>query len=226
MRILLASAPHAEGAWLHKALRESTHSVQRTEDLRDGVFLASQEPYDVIVIVATEAATLAPLAETLPRFAAVGAASIIVLLGRASAGDRSRVLRAGADACFDQPWSFIEIHERMQALQRTAAACPVPAYAPGSMPRLDGLTRELVEERRRVPLTKREYLLMECLLRQTNAPVPREQLIRYAWPEREDIEPSSVNLVVSRLRRKLEAHALRARIETVSRYGYELNTGQ
>jgi DNA-binding response OmpR family regulator len=71
-------------------------------------------------------------------------------------------------------------------------------------------------------MTKREYLLIECLLRQVNAPVARDQLIRYAWPDKEDVDPSSVNLVVSRLRRKLELNEFRARVETISRYGYQL----
>jgi two-component system OmpR family response regulator len=88
--------------------------------------------------------------------------------------------------------------------------------------RLDPLTRDLVEDGKRVPMTKREYLLIECLLRQANAPVARDQLIRYAWADKEDVDPSSVNLVVSRLRRKLELNDFRARVETISRYGYQL----
>ena len=88
--------------------------------------------------------------------------------------------------------------------------------------KLDPLTRDLVENGKRVLLTKREYLLIECLLRQANAPVARDQLIRYAWPDKEDVDPASVNLVVSRLRRKLDLNGFRAKVETVSRFGYQL----
>ena len=77
----------------------------------------------------------------------------------------------------------------------------------------------------RVALTRREYLVVECLLREANAPISREYLIRYAWPEKEGVEPTSLNLVVLRLRRKLGACGVRAGIETVSRYGYQLGTG-
>ncbi len=69
----------------------------------------------------------------------------------------------------------------------------------------------------------REYLLVECLLRPANAPVAREQLIRYARPKKGGAEPSSVNLVVSRLRRKFITHGARTQIETINRYGYQLD---
>lgn len=236
MRILLISPNHAEGAWLHKALQESAHSLQRADDLRDGLFVAGEEPFDAVIAMALDGALLPALHGILPGLAKVtGGATIIAVLGiEASASERSKVLRSGADACFRYPFSFIEMHERMLALLRTTAACGsgvqgkpgVPAVngAPAiqSVPQLDAGTREIVEGGRRAELTRREYLLIECLLRQANTPVPRDQMIRYAWPEKDDIDASTVNLVVSRLRRKLERQALEVRIETISRFGYQL----
>jgi two-component system, OmpR family, response regulator len=72
-------------------------------------------------------------------------------------------------------------------------------------------------------LTTREYQLLECLLRRLDTPVPRDQLIRYAWSEKEEVDPSCVNLVVSRLRRKLAGRCPQVKIETVSRFGYQLS---
>lgn len=231
MRILFVAAVHPESAWLYKALQESAHSLQRADDLRDGAFLATQEPFDAIVLMSLESSTYAGLLEALPQYveAATGAA-IIVVLGQSSAHDRTRTLRAGADACFGQPYSFIEMHERMQALRRNAVSraaqdLPPVAAAASAALTLDPLTHELVDGQGRLVVTRREYLLLECLMRQLNAPVPREQLIRYAWPEKDDVDPSSVNLVVSRLRRKLAQHLPDVHIETVSRYGYQIRTG-
>jgi two-component system, OmpR family, response regulator len=118
----------------------------------------------------------------------------------------------------------------MQALRRTVvsrAAHDQPAAVADTSAglTLNPLTRELVDGDHRLVVTRREYLLLECLMRQLNAPVPREQLIRYAWPEKDDVDPSSVNLVVSRLRRKLAQHLPGVHIETVSRYGYQIATG-
>jgi two-component system OmpR family response regulator len=223
MRVLFVSPPHPESTWLYKAMQESAHSLQRADDLRDGVFLATQEPFDAIVVMSLEPPSYSSLLAALPRFSAAGSgAAIVVVLGPASAQDRTRVLRGGADACFGQPYSFIEMHERIQALHRTAIARATHDRAAGPALALDSLTRELVDGERRLVVTRREYLLLECLLRQFNAPVPRDQLIRYAWPEKEDVDPSSVNLVVSRLRRKLAQDLPRVCIETVNRYGYQI----
>ncbi|CAE6848336.1 Transcriptional regulatory protein CusR [Paraburkholderia nemoris] len=228
MRVLFVGPSHPEAAWLFKALQESAHSLQRADDLRDGVFLASQEPFDAIVLMVLEVGSYSALHGFIGEFATAGSgAAIVAVLGAATAQDRTKVLRAGADACFCQPYSFIEMHERMAALQRvggggfaSAVASVLPAVGG---PSLDAATLELVCGARRVGVTRREFLLLECLLRQVNAPVARDQLIRYAWPEKEDVDPSSVNLVVSRLRRKLSDDVPEVRIETVSRFGYQVS---
>ncbi len=222
MRILLVTTAHPEAAWLHKALQESGHSLQRADDLRDGLFLASQEVFDAIVVTGFEAGGDAAVIDMLPRFVADGGgAALVVLLGQAAASERIRALRAGADACFGAPYSFIELHERLQALQRLGG----PREADGALAApsgLDALSRELKEGKLRLAVTRRELLLLECLMRSPNAPVPRDQLIRYVWQDKEDVDPSSVNLVVSRLRRKLARHLPDVKIDTVSRYGYRV----
>ncbi|MCA7891474.1 response regulator transcription factor [Burkholderia cepacia] len=222
MRVLLVTSPHPEAAWLYKALQESGHSLQRADDLRDGLFLASQETFDAIVATAFESGSDAALIAMLPRFVADGGgAALVVLIGQASARERIRVLHAGADACFGAPYSFIELHERLQALQRLAG--PRDTEGPvAAVSMLETLARELKDGKLRLAVTRRECLLLECLMRHPNAPVPRDQLIRYVWQDKDDVDPSSVNLVVSRLRRKLARHLPDVRIDTVSRYGYQV----
>ncbi|MFM0649672.1 response regulator transcription factor [Paraburkholderia bryophila] len=238
MRVLFVGPSHPEAAWLFKALQESAHSLQRADDLRDGVFLAGQESFDAIVLMVLDGGAYSALLEYVAEFAGAGSgAAIVAVLGGASAQDRTKILRAGADACFCQPYSFIEMHERMQALQRvgrgggvgggsaSGASMSVAGGSSVEVPSLDAATRELVFGGRRVAVTRREFLLLECLLRQVNAPVARDQLIRYAWPEKDDVDPSSVNLVVSRLRRKILGVVPEVRIETVSRFGYQVSVG-
>jgi two-component system OmpR family response regulator len=225
MRILLISLSPPEAAYLHKALRESAHSLQATDDLRDGLYLASQDAFDVVVIVALDAVSTDELAAVLPEFTRLAnAPALMAVLGRAGAAERVRMLRAGADACFVQPYSFIEMQERMLALHRARGSAEAE-HATDKTLWLDPSTRELVEGERRLLMTKCEFLLVECLLRQINAPVAREHLIRYAWPDKEVVEPSSVNLVVSRLRRRLEQFGFDAQVETVSRFGYQISIG-
>jgi two-component system OmpR family response regulator len=224
MRVLLVSSPCAEGAYLHKALRESAYSLQMTDDPRDGIHLASHDRFDMVLVVAMDADSALALTVLLPEFARLpGSPAILAVLGRATPAERARLLRAGADACFVQPYSFIEMQERMLALRRSSVTT-ASDITPDLSLRLDALTRELVEGEKRFSVTKREFLLMESLLRQPNAPVARDQLIRYAWPDKDVVDPSSVNLVVSRLRRKLELNAFDSGLETVSRFGYQIST--
>jgi len=89
--------------------------------------------------------------------------------------------------------------------------------------RLDSMTRELVSGESRLLLTKTEYLLLECLMRQINVPVPLEQLIRYAWPGKDIVTSSSVSPLIWRLRSKLKMHVPLVHISTVNCYGYQLS---
>lgn len=223
MRILLVSSSETETVYLHKAFRESAHSVHAADNLRYALYLASHEDFDAIVVATLGMNMLTALFDALAELSRLPhAPAVIVALASGTANERARILRAGADACFVQPYSFLEMQERMLALRRASAARSGTAPLDTPMLRLDPLTRDLVEDGKRVLMTKREYLLLECLLRQANAPVARDQLIRYAWADKEDVDPSSVNLVVSRLRRKLELNGFRARVETISRFGYQL----
>ncbi|SKD04661.1 two component transcriptional regulator, winged helix family [Burkholderia sp. CF099] len=224
MRVLLVSPARAEHAFLYKALRESAHSVQSTDDIRDGLYLGTLEPYDAILVVALVDETLESLSGLLPEFAKLpGSPAVIVITGNASAGERAQLLRSGADACFVTPYSFIELQERLRALQRGPTGLSNDSNTQATI-RLDPSTREAIEGKYRMSLSKREFLLIECLLRQVNLPVPRDQLIRYAWPEKESVDPASVNLVVARLRKKLAQQGFAAQLETVSRYGYQLRS--
>jgi two-component system OmpR family response regulator len=225
MRILLVSSSEADTVYLHKAFKESAHSVQVADNLRYALYLASHEEFDAIVLSAVGLSLMTALFDALPALAQLPRApALIVALASGTSQDRARVLRAGADACFVQPYSFLEMQERMLALHRASVARSAQSAINTPALKLDPLTRDLVEDTGRVLLTKREYLLIECLLRQANAPVARDQLIRYAWPDKEDVDPASVNLVVSRLRRKLELNGFRVKVETISRFGYQLTS--
>jgi two-component system, OmpR family, response regulator len=74
----------------------------------------------------------------------------------------------------------------------------------------------------RLRLTRRKYLFLECLLRQDNSPMDRQELIRYAWPDDEEVEAASVSVVVARLRREFHGKQMKAQIDPVNRFGYRL----
>jgi len=235
MRILLISPPGAQADYLHRALGESAHSLQTTDDFRDGLYLASNDTFDAVLMVAPDVDTIASAEALLPPLLSQfthlpGSPVIVAVLGSASTADRVRLLRDGVDACFVQPYSFVEMHERMLALHRASPTQSVE-HASNAPFRLDAATRELVAGEngaknageKRLPLSPREFLLIECLLRRSNVPVARDYLVRYAWPENDSVDPSNVNHVVTRLRRKFNKHGINAQLETISRFGYQLS---
>jgi CheY-like chemotaxis protein len=132
MRVLFVGPSHPEAAWLFKALQESAHSLQRADDLRDGVFLATQEPFDAIVLMVLDAGHYSSLHELLGEFSAAGSgASIVAVLGAATAQDRTRVLRAGADACLILSLKCMSGYRRCS---ESAALAPAPPIrAPGRL---------------------------------------------------------------------------------------------
>jgi two-component system, OmpR family, response regulator len=227
MRILFVSPRHSEASWLYKALHESTHSLSRSHDLTDCVSQARREPFDAAILMVHDAAMYADLKATLPQLAAIaGGAILIVILPNATAQERSAMLRAGADACFARPLSFIEMHERLQALRRATLAHREVGQPAATPLQLDALKRELVSGDHRLSLTKTEYLLVECLMRDLNAPVAHEQLIRYAWPGKDVLSCTSVSPLIWRLRSKLKTHLPAVQINTVNCYGYQLSLSQ
>ncbi|CAB3783656.1 response regulator transcription factor [Pararobbsia alpina] len=222
MRILLVSTSRPESSYLHKALRESAHSLQVTNDVRDAMYLASQDAFDAIVIVVGQEVRRDELHSTLPSFARLAnRPSTILMLGHAAPGERARMLRAGADACFVLPYSIIEMQERLAALRRLSQH-HMRASPQDELARLDPRTHEFVEGSQRLSVTKREYLVIECLLRHVNGPVARDNLIRYAWAEADDVDPASVNVVISRLRRKMRQQGFTTQVETINHFGYRL----
>src|SRR5471032_1908081 len=147
MRILLISPPGAQADYLYKALGESAHSLQMTDDFRDGLYLASNDTFDAVLMVAPDIDAIASAEALLPpllsQFARLASSPVIVaVLGRASTADRIRLLRDGADACFVQPYSFVEMHERMLALRRASPTQSVEHVSNAPF-RLDASTREL-----------------------------------------------------------------------------------
>lgn len=226
MRILLVSAEPGVWAWLHRALLESGHSLREARQWRDGIHLAGEEAFDAIVLIGAQTDRLSGLREALPRFAGLIGRGMVVVVVPPDTGapERSALLRGGADMCLRMPVSVLELQARLTAFAR--ANCDMHVGTAVVQREARGTTTPPdLAKGPHARLTRREALLLDCLRRHVNLPVPRDEIIRYAWPDAEDVYPATINLAVSRLRRKLSRQAglAHARIETVSRYGYQLS---
>jgi two-component system OmpR family response regulator len=223
MRILFIPCQNAYSAWLFNALEESGYSLQRAEDLPDGMLLATQEAFDAVVATALDPRAQGTLVAALSALASsAGAAAVVTIIGQSTPAERVGILQAGAAGCLCLPLSFIELQERLHALHRSRQARLAQSQVAQHGLKLSLVSNVLIAGEERVAVTRREYLLLECLIRHFDVPVARDQLTRYAWPNAEDVDRSNVNLAVMRLRRKVESRLPHIYIETVNRYGYQL----
>jgi DNA-binding response OmpR family regulator len=146
-----------------------------------------------------------------------------MLTARDGVVDRVQGLDAGADDYLIKPFAYEELAARLRALARRASGSarePLSRLVAGPI-ELDELTRAVTVEGRPVELTRREFALLECLLRHAGQVLTRDQLLDMAWPFSAAVTPNTVDAFVAFLRRKLGPQGA-PRIETVRGIGYRL----
>ncbi len=147
---------------------------------------------------------------------------ILMLTARDAVSDRVAGLDAGADDYLVKPFAIEELAARVRALGRRGidGGGAGPTLAAGPV-RLEEASRVVYVDERPVDLSRREFSLLECLLRHRGQVLSRDQLLHHAWPYDTEVEPGIVDTYVYFLRRKLGAIG-GDRIETVRGVGYRM----
>lgn len=252
MRLLLCSGSSKRVGYFERALRESAHSVSRAGDVAGATWLLRQEDFDAVLLFSSASMEETETAEYTTQIRSVVQSRspslwhqplIFVLCEVASPMHRTRLLRAGADACFCEPIYFAEVEARLRSFRRHVTSVepetPPPAaeriawfperdvsadhaMVQREAPRLDEDLRALCYAGTRLDLSVREYLFIACLMQQAPHPVPHERLLQYCWYDNEDVLRSVVGQTALRLRRRLQAAAMPLQIASVPRFGYRL----
>ncbi|GII00513.1 transcriptional regulatory protein CutR [Planobispora takensis] len=145
-------------------------------------------------------------------------ARVLMLTAAGTIDDRVTGLGIGADDYLPKPFAFAELIARIRALgRRSVQALPTVLVHDGL--RLDPATRVATRDGRRLPLSPKEFAVLELLLAAGGAVVSAEQLLERCWDEFADPFTQTVKVTVSRLRRKLGDPPL---IETVPQAGYRI----
>jgi DNA-binding response OmpR family regulator len=216
--------------YLADALAESNHSVMELDNIGDAAYVASAGHVDAIIALTTGGAL-----DAARSLAVRPAHTVLVVIDRHGDKDsRVAALQAGADICLDHPYEYAELHARLLAFCRqrdagfTSNVKSVALPSPSAALTLSAATRSLVGRGgMRMLLRKREYLLMDRLLREPGVSVERDELVDYVFGEA-DADTTSLHLLVSRLRARLSRTNLPITLETVVRSGYRVivATGQ
>ncbi|WP_321782131.1 response regulator transcription factor [Paraburkholderia sp. J94] len=205
MRILCIGAERRR-RYLARALEESNHSVVELDGADDAAWLASTEHIDAII-----ALTNGEAEHVTRALAARPAHTVLVIVDlRGTTEARVKLLESGADICLDEPYDYTELHARLHAITRPGKS-EANSAAQGSTSRqalLSLSTRSLIcRDGSALLLRRREYLLMDRLLRNPGEAVRHAELVDYVFGELE-VDPTSLHRLVSRLRgRFLKARA-------------------
>ena len=220
MHILLAEDEPALGEWLSKALEQSGHRVDWRNDGRLVETAMASVDYDALVLdlglpgrSGTE--VLRRLREQDHRL------PVLVLTARDSLSDRVGTLNLGADDFLPKPFALAELEARLTALVRRARGSSHPRFACGPLV-FDAVTRQFTLGAALLPLSPREHALLKTLILRTGEPLSRQQVSERVFSDDADVQPSAIDVLVHRLRKRLERSGVR--IHTHRGLGYVLES--
>lgn len=221
MRVVLIEDNHSLAQGIENALKDRGHAVDHLDDGADGDSFLTAENADV-AIIDINLPRLSGL-EIIRRLRARGDATpVLVLTARGKTSERVEGLEAGADDYLVKPFEMEELVARLRALARRR---PTVAPKRESIGRLvyDRDQRSVALDGRSMDLPRRELALFELLLEQRGRLIDKDRIADALYGTGAAVEQNAVELLISRLRRKIEGSG--ATIRTARGLGYMLDEG-
>jgi two-component system OmpR family response regulator len=221
MRALIIEDDVTIADFVARGLRESGFAVDQAADGDEGLEAALQQPYDVAIIdlMLPRRDGLAVIDELRRRGKAT---PVLILSARRSVDDRVRGLQAGGDDYLTKPFAFSELLARVQALVRRATRAPEPTRLTAGDLSLDLLTRKVARAGAAIELRPREFALLEYLMRNAGNVVSKTMILSHVWDYNFDPQTNIVDVLVSRLRDKIDRPFEQKLLHTVRGVGYVL----
>ena len=220
MRVLVVEDEARMAGLLKRALQEEGHAVDIASDGPEGLWLATENAYEAIVLdVMLPGLDGIQLCRRLRESG--NWVPVLLLTARDGVGDRVRGLDAGADDYLIKPFSLLELAARLRALARRGDR-PRPAVLAEGDLRLDPAAKRAWRAGTEVQLTPKEFALLEFFLRHPGRVLTRSQIIEAVWDFAYDGGSNVVDQYVKYLRRKVDVPFGRHDIETVRGMGYRL----
>ena len=221
MRALIVEDDRAIAEFVERGLREAGFAVDQAGDGITGLELALSEPYDVAIVdlMLPGRDGLSVIDELRRRGRTT---PVLILSARRSVDDRVRGLQSGGDDYLTKPFAFAELLARVQALVRRATRAPKPTTLTHGDLTLDLLTRKVTRGATPIELRPREFALLEYLLRNVGKVVSKTMILSHVWDYTFDPQTNIVDVLVSRLREKIDRPFDRKLLRTVRGVGYVL----
>ena len=219
MRVLIVEDERKVAQFLKKGFQSEAFAVDIAPDGSEGLRLAMSNTYDAIVLdVMLPKMSGLEVLEELRRQRIT--TPILILTARSDVEDRVKGLNSGADDYLPKPFSFSEVLARVRAIMRRTSADVRGSVLEMGDVRMDLLTRSVARGTKPITLTNKEFELLEYLLRNKGRVLSRVTLTEHIWDMDFDTETNVVDVLVNRLRRKLEDGFATKVILTIRGVGY------
>jgi two-component system response regulator PhoP len=223
MRILVVEDEPALQQQVRAGLEAQSYAVDSTGDGKEALYLATEYPYDA-AIVDIGLPGLSGL-DIIGRLRARGShLPILVLTARARWQDKVQGLETGADDYLTKPFEMEELLARLKALLRRAAGAAQEVLRFGPVALNPGSQKVTVADAE-VELTSYEYRLLEHLMRERRRVLSKDELAAHLYPHDEERDSNVIEVLIGRLRRKLDPSGTLQPLETLRGRGYRFTLG-
>jgi len=221
MRVLIIEDDEQIASFVTKGLKQAGFAVDHVSDGVDGMQMAELNPYDVMVIDImlpgldgfSVIERLRSKGNTIP---------ILVLSARGSLDDKLKGFQSGSDDYLTKPFSFSELLARLQALLRRATLGQSQNVLEIGDLKMDLLSRRVSRGDREIELQPREFTLLEYLMRNSGNVASKTMILEHVWDYHFDPQTNVVDVLVHRLRTKIDKDFQIKLLHTIRGVGYVL----
>jgi len=219
MRLLVVEDDSTIASFVVKGLQEAGFAVDHAADGHQGLRLALTEPYDAAIVdlMLPGRDGLSLIEELRGRRIRT---PVIILSAKREVDDRVKGLQAGGDDYLTKPFAFSELLARVQALIRRASGAVEPTRLVVGDLALDLVTRRVERAGRPIELRPREFALLEYLMRNAGRVVAKTMILEHVWNYSFDPRTNVVDVLVHRLREKIDRDFETKLLHTVRGIGY------
>jgi two-component system, OmpR family, response regulator len=225
MRILIVEDDEKIASFVAKGLKQNGFAVDHATDGEEGLDLATAISYDAAILD-----LMLPRLDGLSLLRRLRQQKIrtpvLILSARANVDDRVLGLQSGGDDYLTKPFAFSELLARIQALIRRAGQGGEPTTLALADLTINLVSREVTRGQQKIDLQQREFALLEYLLRNAGRPVTKTMILERLWDFHFDPQTNVVDVLVHRLRGKVDKNFALKLIHTIRGVGYVIKAAE
>lgn len=219
MKILIVEDQLKTAEFLAHSLQASGYLTTHCQDGMTALTLLNQSHYDCVILdVMLPQLDGWQVLKTLRTFSKV---PVLMLTAKDEVADRVKGLEMGADDYLIKPFSYIELLARMKRLIQRVTEQVAPCYAYADL-RLDLIQRQVYRDQKLIPLTAKEFALLQLLMQHAGEILTRAQIASQVWNINFETDTNVVDVAIRRLRSKVDDEYTHKLIHTVRGIGYRL----